>query len=68
MQMINNEINGNTLNGTKALKYALDLEVSVTKSINNIIISCEDPEGRKPIGTQNPTKNINDYHVSFVQR
>ena len=44
----------------------MDLEVSVTKSINDIIRSCEEPEKGKPT-QDDPTKNINDYHVSFVQ-
>lgn len=39
-------------NGAEALKEALELETKVTKSINKIIITCEEP----------PNK-FNDYHL-----
>lgn len=54
--------NGNNLNGTKALALALELEVNVTKSINDIIRTCEEPEKGK-LTQDDPTKNINDYHL-----
>ena len=41
-------------NGVEALSEALNLETQVTKSIQEIIRTCETPK----------TSNFNDYHVS----
>lgn len=57
LQEISNEIDKDTLDGQKALKYALDLEVKVTKSIKNIIQVCEDPEGRSEQASKQDPKH-----------
>lgn len=44
-----------TSNGLNALRIALKLEVAVTKSIRNLVESCESDNG------------FNHYHVSFPQ-
>jgi ferritin heavy chain len=41
-------------NGEEALAEALKLEAQVTRSIRDIIITCEDPK---------PTSSFNDYHL-----
>lgn len=44
--------------GVEALSDALNLEAQVTRSIRDIIITCENPK----------TSSFNDYHVSIFQR
>ncbi|XP_012223729.1 ferritin heavy chain [Linepithema humile] len=57
LQEINKEIDKDALDGSKALKYALDLEVKVTKSIKDIIQVCEDPEGRSELTSKQDSKH-----------
>jgi len=48
-------------NAEEALSDALKLEAEVTRSIRNIIITCENPK-------ETETSSFNDYHVSIVNK